>query len=192
MTSTQTPPAQPQPPVSKKPSAEADKTKDEPKPTAPILTESQAAVIKKVAERSQVPKPAMDEEDKKMTDDALDQVLADEKEGVVVQFVAHKGKKNPRFGKNADGTPAPKVPKVEVERKSPWGRFLHKFKIDNPDLCPAEATIEARKVYPSPNGKPKSYEKLYSEVWKQKNPRWPKMTKEERSIAMRAAFIKVI
>jgi hypothetical protein len=116
----------------------------------------------------------------------------DESQETLVSFIAHKGKKNARFGKNPDGTPAPKMPKVEVERKSEWGRFLHKYKQDNPDLCPLEATIEARKLYTPKSGKQKSFERMYTEVWKQKNPKWPKMSKDERTAAIRADFIKAI
>ncbi len=103
-----------------------------------------------------------------------------------------KGKKNARFGRNPDGTPAKKADKKEVERKSEWGRFLHDFKARHPDLAPLEATIEARKVYVPESGKQKSFERIFTEVWKTRNPRWPKMDKAERLIAIRAAFVKII
>lgn len=110
----------------------------------------------------------------------------------VQEKVTGKGKKNPRFGRNPDGTTAAKAPKKEVVRKSPWGIWLHQYKEDHPDLYPAEATIEARKYYKAKNNKEKSFERLYTEVWKQRNPRWPKMAKEERAAAIRADFLKAI
>jgi hypothetical protein len=103
-----------------------------------------------------------------------------------------KGKKHPRFGKNPDGTPAKKADKKEVERKSPWGRYLHQYKLDHPELHSLEATIEARKLYTPVSGKQKSFEKIFTEVWKTKNPRWQTFTKEQRIAAIRADFIKCI
>lgn len=104
-----------------------------------------------------------------------------------------KGIKRPRFGKNPDGTPAEKVEKKAVERKSPWGIFLHKFKMEHPDLCPAEATVEARKIYVPKSGKKKSFERIATEQWKASHPReWAKLTKEERIEAVRAHFIKLV
>ncbi len=103
-----------------------------------------------------------------------------------------KGKKHARFGRNPDGTPAKKADKKEVERKSPWGRFLHQYKLDHPELHSLEATIEARKVYTPVSGKQKSFEKIFTEVWKTKNPRWQNFTKEQRIAAIRADFIKLV
>lgn len=103
-----------------------------------------------------------------------------------------KAKKRPRFGKNPDGTPAPKVPKKIVECKTPWGQFLRKFKAEHPDLSSAEAEIEARKNYIPKSGKEKSFERIFSEVWKRKNPKWEKLTKEELRATIRADFIKMI
>lgn len=112
------------------------------------------------------------------------------KQSAVSSSLVSKGKKNPRFGKNPDGSPAPKAVKKEIIRKSEWGRFLHAFKEENPDLYPLEATIEARKLYTPKSGKQKSFERIYSEVWKQRNPKWAKMSKEERTLAIRNDFIK--
>lgn len=103
-----------------------------------------------------------------------------------------KGKKNARFGRNPDGTPAKKADKKEVERKSPWGRFLHQYKLDHPELHSLEATIEARKVYTPQSGKQKSFERIFTEVWKTKNPRWASFSKEQRIAAIRADFIKLV
>lgn len=103
-----------------------------------------------------------------------------------------KGKKHARFGKNPDGTPAKKADKKEVERKSSWGRFLHQYKLEHPELHSLEATIEARKVYTPVSGKQKSFEKIFTEVWKTKNPRWQTFTKEQRVAAIRADFIKLV
>jgi uncharacterized short protein YbdD (DUF466 family) len=104
----------------------------------------------------------------------------------------NKGKKNARFGRNPDGTPAKKADKKEIERKSDWGKFLHDFKQKHPDIYGLEATIEARKVYVPKSGKQKSFERIFTEVWKQTNPGWPRMTKEERTAAIRKAFIAAI
>ena len=109
-----------------------------------------------------------------------------------VVAVPSDSKKRPRFGKNPDGTPAPKVPKKEPERKSPWGKYLHQYKLEHPDLTNADAEVEARKVYTPANGKKKSFERMYTEVWKKRNPKWEKMDKEERRIAIRADFVKAI
>ena len=122
---------------------------------------------------------------KAMEDDLDAEMTEDEKP-------VSKGKKNPRFGRNPDGTPAAKAPKKDVVRKSPWGIFLHQYKEEHPDLYPQEATIEARKHYKPKSGKEKSFERLFTEVWKQRNPKWPKMTKEDRAAAIRADFIKAI
>jgi hypothetical protein len=103
-----------------------------------------------------------------------------------------QGKKNARFGKNPDGTPAKKADKKEVERKSEWGRFLHEFKTKHSDMCPLEATIEARKVYIPKSGKQKSFERIFTEVWKQQNPMWQRLDKQERVAAIRKSFIKSI
>jgi hypothetical protein len=103
-----------------------------------------------------------------------------------------QGKKNARFGRNPDGTPAKKADKKEVERKSEWGRFLHNFKLQHPQLHSLEATIEARKVYVPQSGKQKSFERIFTEVWKVNNPHWQKMSKEQRTSAIREAFIKKI
>lgn len=115
---------------------------------------------------------------------------------ILVQFVAAasggKGKKNPRFGKNPDGTPAKKADKKEIVRKSEWGQYLFDFKQKHPDLCPLEATIEARKTYVPKSGKQKSFERIFTEVWKTKNPKWSQMTKEQRVAAIRADFVKAI
>lgn len=112
--------------------------------------------------------------------------------GVAAPEAKQQGKKNARFGKNPDGSPAKKADKKEVERKSDWGRFLHEFKIKNPELCPLEATIEARKVYVPKSGKQKSFERIFTEVWKQQNPMWLRMGKEERVAAIRKSFIGAI
>lgn len=106
--------------------------------------------------------------------------------------IPKQGKKNARFGKNPDGTPAKKADKKEVERKSEWGRWLHQYKVDHPNLAPLEATIEARKTYIPKSGKQKSFERIFTEVWKVKNPRWTTFTKEQRHAAIRADFIKSI
>lgn len=106
--------------------------------------------------------------------------------------IPKQGKKNARFGKNPDGTPAKKADKKEVERKSEWGRWLHDFKVSHPDMHALEATIEARKTYIPKSGKQKSFERIFTEVWKTKNPRWATFTKEQRHAAIRADFIKSI
>ncbi len=99
-------------------------------------------------------------------------------------------RKNPRFGRNADGTPAKKADKKEVVRKSEWGRFLAAFKASHPLLCSVEATIEARKIYRPANGKQKSFERMFKEVWKQRNPKWALMSKAELATNIRNDFIK--
>jgi hypothetical protein len=101
-------------------------------------------------------------------------------------------KKNPRFGRNSDGTLAKKADKKEIVRKSPWGKFLADFKSKNPDLCPVDATVEARKIYRPVNGKQKSFERIYTEVWKHSNPKWPLMDKKLRTERIRSDFIKAI
>ncbi len=115
-------------------------------------------------------------------------------EGVVEAKGEEKkqGKKNARFGKNPDGTPAKKADKKDVERKSSWGIYLHQYKLDHPDLASLEATIEARKEYVPKSGKQKSFERIFTEVWKTKNPRWKQFSKEQRIAAIRADFIKLV
>jgi hypothetical protein len=134
---------------------------------------------------------------------ALDETTDDEKQkpkklpngNILVTFEASstggKGKKNSRFGKNADGTPAKKVDK-HIERKSEWGKFLHKYKLEHPDVYGLQATMDARKVYVPKSGKQKSFERIFTEVWKQKNPDWQRFDKEQRLAAIRADFIKAI
>lgn len=99
-------------------------------------------------------------------------------------------RKNPRFGRNSDGTAAPKAEKKPIERKSQWGKFLAAYKEEHPDLCAYEATIEARKVYQPANGKSKSFERIFTEVWKQRNPKWVKMDKATKRQRIREDFIK--
>lgn len=103
---------------------------------------------------------------------------------------AKRGRKNGRFGKSEEN--AEKKVKEEAIRKSRWGRFLHEFKKANPNMNPLEATYEGRKRYVPENGKEKSYQKLWAEVWKTKNPGWRRFTDEERAIAMRQSFIESI
>ncbi len=103
-----------------------------------------------------------------------------------------KGKKNARFGRNPDGTPAKKQDKKEVERRSEWGKFLHKFKQEHKEYHSLQATIEARKVYIPSSGKQKSFERIFTEVWKTKNPMWQSMSKEQRVLAIRESFVKSI
>lgn len=128
---------------------------------------------------------------------AMDELTDDEKPGhVLVKFHAAssggKGRKNPRFGKNPDGTVAKKADKTPIERKSPWGRYLFQYKVDHPELYGLEATIEARKHYVPTGKKPKSFERIFTEVWKTKNPNWQKFSKEERLAAIRASFVATI
>jgi len=103
-----------------------------------------------------------------------------------------KRKGGPRFGKNPDGTPAKKADKKEIERTSEWGKFLHGFKLAHPEISSLEATIEARKVYVPKSGKQKSFERIFTEVWKTQNPMWPKMDKEQRTLAIRRSFLDAI
>lgn len=101
-------------------------------------------------------------------------------------------RKNPRFGRNSDGQLAEKAEKKVVVRKSRWGKFLADFKTANPGMCSQTATIEARKIYKPANGKNKSFERIYTEVWKQRNPHWTLMAKPERLTRIRDDFIKAI
>jgi hypothetical protein len=103
---------------------------------------------------------------------------------------AKRGRKNGRFGKLEEGEER-KV-KPAPERKSPWGKYLFEYKQQHPELNPLEATIEARKRYVPENGKKKSYQKLFAEVWKIKNPDWRRFTESERQLAMRQSFIDYI
>lgn len=98
-------------------------------------------------------------------------------------------KKNPRFGRNADGTPAPKAQKKAYDHKSEWGKFLAAYKTKHPQLCSREATIAARMVYCPKDGKNKSFERIYTEVWKERNPKWTLMDKAERRKKIRSDFI---
>jgi hypothetical protein len=104
-------------------------------------------------------------------------------------------KKGGRFGRNAlPGTP--KKSDIEVECKSPWGKFLRQYKKENPELDPVTATREARKRYVpvSSDGKakPKSFERIWMDRWKEKNPNWKKYATEERKRLAREAFIREI
>lgn len=117
---------------------------------------------------------------------------------VLVTFVATaggavgKGKKNTRFGRNADGTVAKKADKKEYEHKSDWGKFLADFKKTHPGMLPQDATMEAQMRYVPKNNKKKSYERIFCEVWKRYTPQHVQMSKEEKILAMREDFIRTI
>lgn len=118
--------------------------------------------------------------------------------GVLVTFVAsaqsvpNKGKKNTRFGRNADGTAAKKADKKMYVHKSDWGLFLADFKRTHPDMVPQDATMEAQMRYIPKNGKKKSFERIFTEVWKRYTPKHVHMTKEQKALAMREDFIRTI
>lgn len=76
---------------------------------------------------------------------------------------------------------------------SPWAEFLHKFQQSHPGMNMGESTIEARKRYIGPNGRPKSYEKTWKQVWQHRNPTWKTIgTPEEIKAKMRADFLDKI
>lgn len=104
-----------------------------------------------------------------------------------------RGRKNGRFGGDpGEPASAPKKQDRSDERKSEWGRFLHKWKTDHPKMDPLEATIEARKRYVPSNGKAKSLERMFIEVWKARHPHWKLLTKEDKEKAIRKTFIDTI
>ena len=102
-----------------------------------------------------------------------------------------KSTKN-RVGRNKVVTDGAPVEKKVIVRKSRWGKFLAEYKGEHPELCSVEATIAARKVYKPANGKNKSFERIFTEVWRQRNPHWAKMDKKERAQRIRDDFIKAI
>lgn len=101
-----------------------------------------------------------------------------------------KKRKNGRFAPNEGTEPVQK--KDDTARKSEWGKFLIAFKLEHPTMDPFTATTEARKRYVPVNGKLKSFQKMYTEVWKTKHPNWKSMTAEQRYDAIRMSFIETI
>ncbi len=105
--------------------------------------------------------------------------------------VATPGKKNTRFGRNADGTAAKKAERKPIVRKSRWGKYLADFKMSHPELCSLDATIEARKLYRPKNNKQKSFERIFTEAWLQRNPKGAILPKDLRTEKIRSDFIKM-
>ena len=82
--------------------------------------------------------------------------------------------------------------KKHPSEKSEWNRFLKDFQYRNPDMALGESLIEARKRYVPKNGKLKSYERLWRDVWRAKNPAWKSMASEEWRGKMREDFLDAI
>jgi hypothetical protein len=53
---------------------------------------------------------------------------------------------------------------------SAWMQFLKKFQLKNPGMSVGESQIQARKLYIPKNGRMKSYERVFREFWRAKNP----------------------
>jgi hypothetical protein len=73
---------------------------------------------------------------------------------------------------------------------SNWIKYLQNFRLQNPSMSVTESIIEARKSYVPANGKLKSYERLWTEVWKARNPTWKvTLSKDEAKKKMREDFL---
>lgn len=86
---------------------------------------------------------------------------------------------------------------------SPWMTFLKSYQMKNPGMSQGQAQIEARKRYVGPSGRKKSYERIFREVWRAKNPAWktlypgpekldPPKEDSEATQKMREDFINLI
>jgi hypothetical protein len=112
-------------------------------------------------------------------------------------------------GLNFQEVVAPSEPLVKQKRKSssssepkskkktlgpsPWAEFLRKFQHAHPGMDMGESIIEARKRYIGPNGRPKSYEKTWKQVWQHRNPTWRTFgSPEEIKARMREDFLNKI
>jgi len=87
----------------------------------------------------------------------------------------------------------PKKQKKGPAELTEWNAFLKKFRLEHPGMVSGEVTMEARKRYVPSSGKKKSYERLWKEVWRYRNPQWKDMyTPEEAKEQMRKDFIERI
>lgn len=77
---------------------------------------------------------------------------------------------------------------------SPWARFLKTFKSQHPDMSADQVMREARKRYVPPSGKPKSFERIYREIWRAKNHTWKDLypDPEDAKKKMREDFVEAI
>jgi len=82
------------------------------------------------------------------------------------------------------------VKKRKPGQPSAWNQFLKNFQSSHPDLNAGSSIIEARKRYVPPNGRAKSYERIFKEVWKARNPAWKTLYREdELEDKIRADFL---
>lgn len=101
-------------------------------------------------------------------------------------------KQSKRKSTSSSSSSEPKA-KKQQEGPSKWARFLTSFQQSNPGMSMGESIIEARKRYIGPNGRPKSYEKTWKQVWQHRNPTWKTMgTAEEIKAKMREDFLNKI
>lgn len=99
-----------------------------------------------------------------------------------------KRKRDPAPSHPECGKCAKIKPRVPGQR-SPWAQFLRSFQQQHPDMTQPQALMEARKRYVPPSGRLKSYERIYKEVWKTRNPTWQTLNKDELAALMREDFV---
>lgn len=85
------------------------------------------------------------------------------------------------------------VKKRKPGEASQWALFLKKYTQDHPGLSANQAIVEARKRYIPPSGKPKSYERVWREIWRSRNPLWKTTwSPSEAKAKMREDFLDKI
>lgn len=86
-----------------------------------------------------------------------------------------------------------KKSQAEFEGPSAWTKYLRDFQFKNPGMSKGESEIEARKYYIKPNGRAKSYERIYRDVWRARHPTWKvDFNAAEAKDKMRADFLVAI
>lgn len=74
-------------------------------------------------------------------------------------------------------TECAKCTKKRSRRSEPsaWMMFLKKFQLANPGMSVGESQVQARKLYIPKNGRLKSFERVFREFWRAKNPSYKEL-----------------
>lgn len=80
----------------------------------------------------------------------------------------------------------------EPKESSKWDAYVRAWISAHPGSSHEECLREARKRYIPPNGKLKSYQRIWTEVWRLKNPGWSHMDPDDRRKKMREDFLEAI
>lgn len=102
--------------------------------------------------------------------------------------------------KRARAIPQPHPECVKCSAKKPrshgpsaWSVFLKKYQNENPGMAATEAIVEARKRYVPPSGRKKSFERIFRELWRIRNPCWKTLyNPEQAKDKMREDFLAKI